>query len=147
MTNLNNEISDFLEDHESPYTNKNGVEIDMSSGDVVMACCNVPGFVKQGKYQLEYLFNYESIKSFINKFSITRLADMEEINPKQVDILFHQGEVELWCHIYPTEDYLVFKKKENNFLVIDDEMTHVLDAALSEFEDFHKYTRYYYSEG
>src|ERR1700676_4367857 len=138
MISLKNQILDFLEDHASPYLNKNGVEIDMSSGCVIMACCNVPGFVKQEKYQLEYLFNHESIKSFINKFSISRLADMEEISPRQIGILFHQGEVELWCHIYPTEDYLVFKKKGNNFLVIDDEMTHLLGVALSEFEDFHK---------
>jgi hypothetical protein len=145
MRSLQNQILGFLEDQASPYLNRRGVEIDMSSGEVLMACCEVPGFVKNEKYQLEYLLDYESINSFIHKFSIHCLEDLDLIDAKQIDQLFKMGQVELWCHIYPSEDYLVFKKKGENFLVIHDELIHILGTPLKEFEDFHKYTRYYFS--
>lgn len=145
MKSLKNQILSFLEDQAFPYLNKKRVEIDISSGGLLMACCEVPGFVKNEEYQLEYLLNYESITSFIHNFSIHSLDDLEMIDAKQIDGLFDQGQVELWCHIYPSEDYLVFKKKGKNFLVIHDELIHALGTPLKEFEDFHQYTRYYFS--
>jgi hypothetical protein len=145
MKNLTTKILSFLENHGSPYINKKGVEIDLSIGEKVMACCNVPGFVSNDRYQLEYLLNYNSINSFIHKFSITSLDDLEKVNPAKIDILFQRGQVELWCYIYPSEEYLVYKRERNNILVINEEMTHFLGTPLKENEDFHKYTKYYFS--
>jgi hypothetical protein len=145
MKKLLPQILNYLEDQGHPFSNAKGVEICLSNDESIFACSDVPGFAEQDLFKLEYLSTHEPIKDFINKFSINSVEDLDQIEPKKLEKLYYLGKAQLWCHIYPSEEYLIFTKMVDCILVSDDEMEHRLGTELITHEDYHLYTRYYFS--
>jgi hypothetical protein len=145
MANINDRVKYFM-DNLVVYDNPNDVEMLTHPDDAVLVAADWPGHKTEG-FNLEFIFECETIAEFTQVFGIKKVKDLERITPDFLVQLYHQGKAEVWCsfdivhHYYPLE---FFKRSQGMIAIDDDEVEHTLLVPLETPQQFMDYTHQRY---